>query len=150
MSGMRGTRWKVPDEPVNVGFEADSAFYIGDYAMAWYAVDREGSEEDVQAFGARTPPDLVVEVEVMHFDGKKSHRHAGLGVWEMWRVDAGKGRKLIQVEILDLQDTKNPRPMGESLILDGLALSDLLKASHLTYRIHTSFLVDYMPVSPFS
>jgi len=130
--GMRGTRWKKPDDPANVGLEADAAFYVGDNAVAWYAIDQEDSEEDVQTFEARTPPDLVVEVEVTHFDSKKPQRYSELGVREMWRVDARKGRKQIQVEILDLQDAI--RPMGESLVLDGLASSDLPKAYQLARR----------------
>ncbi|MDE2759357.1 MAG: Uma2 family endonuclease [Paracoccaceae bacterium] len=129
--GMRGTRWKKPDEPANVGLEADAAFYIGDNAATWYAVDREGSEEEILAFEARTPPDLVVEVEATHFDRKKPRCYAELGVREMWQVDARKGRKQIQVEILDLQAPDGPGQIDKSLVLDGLASSDLPKAYQL-------------------
>ncbi len=129
--GMRGTRWKRPDDPPNVGLEADASFYIGANAMAWYAVDRKGSEEEILAFEARTPPDLVIEVEASHFDRKKPRRYAELGVREMWQVDARKGRKQIQVEVLDLQAPDGPQKIDKSLVLDGLASSDLPTACHL-------------------
>lgn len=127
---MRGTRWKGPDDPENVGLEADAAFYVGENADSWYSLDSEGGEEAVLAFEAKTPPDLVVEVEVTHFDRKKPQRYARLGVREMWRVNARRGSKQVQVEILDLQDSKGPKPIVKSLVLDGLSSLDLPKAYH--------------------
>ncbi|MDE2674039.1 MAG: hypothetical protein OXH65_02915 [Paracoccaceae bacterium] len=64
----RDNRWGSPGDPKNVGLEADAAFYVGENAVGWYAADREGGDEAVLAFEAKTPPDLVVEVEVSHFD----------------------------------------------------------------------------------
>lgn len=141
---MRGTRWKGPDEPQNVGLEADAAFYVGENADRWYATDHEGGEEAVLAFEALTPPDLVVEVEVTHFDRKKPQSYAKLGVREMWRVNARRGSKRVQVEILDLQNARGPRPMGRSLILDGLASSDLPKAYQLARRGNIVHLGDLL------
>ena len=67
----RGKRWKRPNDPKNVGPEADASYYIGINAVGWYAADRGGGDEAVLAFEAKTPADLVVEVEVSHIDEDK-------------------------------------------------------------------------------
>ena len=121
----RANRWRGPDDPQNVGLEADAAYYIGTNAEGWYAADREEGDEAVLAFESKTPPDLVVEVEVSHFDEDKPQRYAELGVREMWRVDGKKGSRQIQIEILDLQAVGGPKPVVNSLVLNRLGSSIL-------------------------
>ena len=67
----RGKRWKRPNDPKDVGPEADASYYIGINAVGWYAADRDGGDEAVLAFESKTPADLVVEVEVSHIDEDK-------------------------------------------------------------------------------
>ncbi|MXZ50648.1 MAG: Uma2 family endonuclease [Rhodobacteraceae bacterium] len=127
----RDNRWGSPGDPKNVGLEADAAFYVGDNAVGWYTARRKGQEEK-EAYEARTPPDLVVEVEVTHFDEDKPQRYAELGVREMWRVDGKKGSGQLQIEILDLQASSDgPKPVEESRILPGLPLFVLPEAYEL-------------------
>lgn len=116
---MRGTRWKGPDDPENVGLEADAAFYVGKNADDWYAI-REKGRQAVLDFGAKTPPDLVVEVEVTHFDSKKPQRYSELGIPEMWRVSGTQKSNHFEVEILSLQEVGGPLVVEESLVLPGL------------------------------
>ena len=125
---MGGTRWKGPNDPEKGGLEPDEAFYFGDKAAAWYEADRKGGEEAVHDFEARTPPDLVVEVEVTRLDVNKPHRYAVLGVREMWRVDSKRGIKHLQVEILDLLGGNQPRTVTASQVLEGLSAADLPSA----------------------
>ncbi len=102
--GMRGTRWKRPEDPRNTGLEADASFYIGTKAEQWYAAIRQGWDK-VEEFETRTPPDLVVEVEITHLDKDKPARYARLGISEMWQVTrrSQQDQYRIEVTILDLQ-----------------------------------------------
>ena len=71
---------KVTGDPKNIRIEPDAAFYVGKKAEGLLAA------RDRVAFEAGTPPDLVVEVEVTHFDEDKPRHYADLGVTEMWRA----------------------------------------------------------------
>ncbi|MCY4300123.1 MAG: Uma2 family endonuclease [Aestuariivita sp.] len=124
----RGTRWRAPDDPKDVGLEADAAFYIGERAVAYYATLKQEGQAAAARFTDTTPPDLVVEVEVTHFDQDKPERYARLGVREMWRVDARKGTDYPQVDILSLQDPTGPTVVAFSSVLAGLASSILPQA----------------------
>ncbi|MDE2674066.1 MAG: Uma2 family endonuclease [Paracoccaceae bacterium] len=125
--GMRGTRWKGPDDPENVGLEADAAFYVGENADNWYAI-REKGRQAVLDFEAITPPDLVVEVEVTNFDKDKPQRYASLGVSEMWRVSGERESDRFRVEILALEESGGPKVVEESLVLPGLPAKILPQA----------------------
>lgn len=75
-------RWKGTGGASNVWLEADAACYIGKNVEGWFAARDRGWKEAL-AFEASTPPDLVVEVEVPHFDEDKPRRYTELGVPEM-------------------------------------------------------------------
>ncbi|MCY4302446.1 MAG: Uma2 family endonuclease [Aestuariivita sp.] len=122
---MRGTRWKRPEDSENVGLEADTAFYIGETATAWYTAFRNGGRKAAENFEARTPPDLVVEVEVTHFEKNKPDRYARLGVREMWRVDVRTEHDQPQIEILALQQPNSPKVVNTSSVLGKLPTSVL-------------------------
>ncbi|MCY4303127.1 MAG: Uma2 family endonuclease [Aestuariivita sp.] len=142
--GMLGTRWKKPEDPENVGLEADASFYIGENAHAWYNAAKTNGEKAVLAFVIQTPPDLVIEVEVTHFDQDKPTRYARLGVPEMWRVNARKGIENVQVEFLNLQAQDGPIPIQESRVLEGLMCSDLTRAYQLAYYGDNNELDDWL------
>ena len=61
---MRDLRWKGPEGHERVWLEADAAFYVRKNAENWFAIFRKGVQEVVETFEAKTPPDLVIEVEV--------------------------------------------------------------------------------------
>jgi len=125
---MRDLRWKGPYGPDRVWLEANAAFYVGKNAETWYAIFRKGGQKAVEKFEARTPPDLVIEVEVTHFDRKKPQLYAELGAREMWRINARKESEPIQVEMLDLQAPGGLRQVDKSPVLGGLEASILPKA----------------------
>ena len=125
---MRDLRWKGPDGHERVWLEADAAFYVGKNAETWYAIFRKGGQNAVETFEAKTPPDLVIEVEVTHFDRKKPQLYAEFGVRELWRVNASKGSERVQVEFLDLQAPGGPRKSDKSSVLGGLDSSILPQA----------------------
>ncbi len=120
VKAVRGIRWKRPDDPPNVGLEADASFYIGTNAELWLAIYGKGGEKAVLDFEAKTPPDLVIEVEVANADEDKPNRYARIGVKEMWRVYGKMGSDRFSVEILNLQEGNGPRPVENSLVLEGL------------------------------
>lgn len=130
--GMRDMRWRLPDDPKNTGVEADASFYIGVNAERWYTAMEQGWEK-VEDFEVRTPPDLVVEVEITHLDETKPARYAELGVREMWQTTRhpGHDQYRIEVTILDLQKPGGPREVGKSRVLPGLRASSLPEAYRL-------------------
>ena len=140
---MRDTPWKRPDDPKNTGVESDASFYVGANAGGWLAALDEG-DAAAEAFEAAMPPDLVVEVEVTHFDGDKPGRYAALGVPEMWRVDRRSGGREVEVEILDLQAPGGPRPVAESLALPGFDAALLPKAFDHARRLRYEALEELL------
>jgi len=127
---MRGTRWKGPDDPKNTGIEADAAFYIGINAECWYKARRSGLKA-VGVFDDKTPPDLVVEIEVTHLDVNKPNRYAKLGIREMWRVERNIEDEKVLVAILDLQADGGPQEENKSKVLEGLTTANLPQAFEL-------------------
>ena len=127
---MRDLRWKGTGGPGNVWLEADAAYYIGKNAAEWFAA-REKSRKEALDFEARTPPDLVVEVEVTHFDENKPRRYAELGVPEMWRVYGERESDRFNVEVLALQEVGGPKRLEESRVLPGLSAQILPEALEL-------------------
>ena len=136
--GMRDMRWRLPDDPKNTGVEADASFYIAANAERWYTAMAQGWET-VADFETRTPPDLVVEVEITHLDENKPTRYAELGVQEMWQTTRhqnqdqrqGEDRYKIEVVVLDLQARGGPREVVQSRILPGLTAASLPQAYKL-------------------
>ncbi|MCY3675337.1 MAG: Uma2 family endonuclease [Paracoccaceae bacterium] len=127
---MRDLRWKGTGGPGNVWLEADAAYYIRKNAEGWFAARDKGRKEAL-AFEARTPPDLVVEVEVTRFDEDKPRRYAELGVPEMWRVYGERESDRFNVEILALQERGGPKAVEESRVLPGLPARILPEALEL-------------------
>lgn len=129
----RDYRWKGPDDPQNVGLEADAAFYIGRNADAWNVAFRKGGPKATREFQTRTPPDLVVEVEVTHFDEDKPQRYASLGVSEMWRLTSTMDGDTMSMEILDLQEKDGQQNLEMSRVLPGLKADTLVEAYWLAW-----------------
>ncbi|MDE2674037.1 MAG: Uma2 family endonuclease [Paracoccaceae bacterium] len=126
-------RWKRPDDPQNVGLEPDAAFYIGRNADDWNTAFRKGGPKATREFQARTPPDLVVEVEVTHFDEDKPEHYARLGVREMWRVTSTMDGDTMSIEILDLQKKDGRQNLEMSRVLPGLKAETLVEAYWLAW-----------------
>lgn len=112
---MRDLHWKDISGPGNVRLEADAANYIGNNAEELLAA------RDRVALEASTPPDLVVEVEVTHFDEDNPRHYADLGVTEMWRVYCDSDSDPYNVEILALQTEGGPKELEESRVLPGFS-----------------------------
>ena len=112
--GLRSTRWRRPGDPENTGAEPDACYYLGETALAWDRADREGLEA-LEAFEARTPPDLVIEVERSRGDGRKPGFYREVGAREMWRLDIGPDGR--QMDILDLQAPDGPALLAASSVL---------------------------------
>ena len=80
------------------------------------------------AFFERTPPDLVVEVEITNADAGKAERYRDIGVRELWRLHGRKGTRELRVEILALDPGTSPRSLAASRVLRGLAAGDVREA----------------------
>ena len=85
---------------------------------------------DRSEFEGNTPPDLVVEVEVTHLDGRKPNRYAELGAREMWQANfhQEKDQNQVLVTILDLQARGGPREVVQSRVLPNLTATSLAEA----------------------
>ena len=134
VTGMRGMRWKRPEDPKNIGLEANASYYIGDKAEQWYNTAIKQDEELLNEFEGNTPPDLVVEVEVTHLDGRKPNRYAELGAREMWQANfhQEKDQNQVLVTILDLQARGGPREVVQSRVLPNLTATSLAEAYWLS------------------
>lgn len=133
IKALRDTRWRQrPGDPRNTGMEPDACFYVGATADGWRAA-RERGRADARVFEARTPPDLVVEIEWTQIDGGKALRYAELGTREMWLAERrGEG---VAAEILDLQAAGGPVPAAAgSLLFPGLGELDLGRLLDLAER----------------
>ena len=125
--GLRDTRLRGPDDPPGTGMEPDCAFYVGERARAYRAALGEG-EAAADAFFERTPPDLVVEVEITHADAGKVERYRDAGVRELWRLHGRKGTRELRVEFLALDRGRPPRRLAASSALGGLTAGDVREA----------------------
>jgi len=122
------TRWRLPEDPVNTGAEPDACYYLGRTADAWIEAERQ-EEEALAAFEARTPPDLVIEVERSRGDDNKPAFYRRLGIPEMWRLDiAGNTREAI---LLDLQAAGGPAELSVSAVLRPAGPAFILAAVEL-------------------
>ena len=125
--GLRDTRLRGPADPPGTGLEPDCAFYVGERARAYCAALADG-EAAADAFFERTPPDLVVEVEITNADAGKAERYRDIGVRELWRLHGRKGTRELRVEILALDPGTSPRSLAASRVLRGLAAGDVREA----------------------
>ncbi len=115
--GLGSARWHGPGGPNREGratAEPDCCFYLGETAEAYVLAALKGAD-DRRAFEARTPPDLVVEVERSHGDEDKPGFYRTLGVREMWCLDVDRNDH-VSVEFLDLQAKDGPKSMGASVV----------------------------------
>ena len=129
--GLGSTRWRLPGDPENTGAEPDACYYLGQTADRWAEADRQGRGA-VREFEARTPPDLVIEVERSHGDEDKPAFYRRLGVLEMWRLDiAGNTREVV---LLGLQATDGPAELPVSTVLPPASPSFVLAALELAAR----------------
>ena len=125
--GLRDTRLRRPADPPGTGLEPDCAFYVGDNARAYRAALVDG-ESAADAFFERTPPDLVVEVEITNADAGKVERYRDIGVRELWRLHGRKGTRDLRVEFLALGPGTPPRSLAASRVLGGLTAGDVREA----------------------
>ena len=121
---LRGTRWRDREGPRGAGAEADCAFYVGETAEAYIRAEALGDEQ-ADAFTARHPPDLVVEINVSHTDEGKPAWYRRLGVTELWAVAAGKSPDWLEVEFLDLQAPGGPAASRESRVIPSAQPADV-------------------------
>ncbi len=134
--GMRGTRWKRPEDPRNTGLEADASYYIGAKAEQWFTLTEKIHNGELAPaaradFAAITPPDLVVEVEITNLDKDKPARYARLGVQELWQVNRKQDQTKIEVTILELQKPGGAMTVRQSRVLPGLRVDALPRAYQL-------------------
>ena len=127
---MGGTRWRLPGWKSQTELEADAAFYIGENARVWIRAWKQGRGA-IREFEERTPPDLVVEVEVTRFDQGKTRHYRYLGTRELWQVTRKNDDAPVSVAIIDLQVEDAPLQVTGSLVLPGLDDEILATALHL-------------------
>ena len=126
---LRATRWRRPTDPPDTGAEPDCCYYLGENALTYQTFDEDEGEQ-ADAWTLAHPPDLVVEVEVTHFDKAKQIFYRDLGVPEYWHLERMPDRTLHAV-FLDLRALGSPTPLTESRLLSGLtpaALSASVRA----------------------
>ena len=129
---LRQNRWKPESGEDNTGDEADNCYYFGSKVDGYEAAYDQGTHAD---YAMNTPPDLVVEVTVSHFDEDKIAAYRALGVPEYWQVKAVD--RTVEVTFLDLQAQPSPAPLSASGELDGFtpaALRDCLKLRSSRYE----------------
>ena len=132
--GLRSTRLRGPGDPPGTGMEPDCAFYVGERARGYRAAWLEG-ETAAEAYFERTPPDLVVEAEIIHADEGKIGRYGDIGVRELWRLHGRKGSRDMEVEFLALAPGAAPRRLAASAVVGALTPGDVreaVDAMHLT------------------
>ena len=125
--GLRDSRLRGPADPPGTGLEPDCAFYVAERARAYRAALVDG-EAAADAFFERTPPDLVVEVEITNADAGKAERYRDIGVRELWRLHGRAGTRELRVELLALDPGTPPRSLAASRVLGGLTAGDVREA----------------------
>ena len=126
--GLRTSRLREPGTPPGTGMEPDCAFYVGENARAYRAALAEGKSA-ADAFFEKTPPDLVVEVEITSAAQGKIARYADLGVPELWLFHARDGQEdNPELDFLALRPDAEPRPLAVSNALGSLTPADVRDA----------------------
>ena len=134
--GFQSTRYRAPGDPPGTGLEPDCSFIVGEKVEGYAQALKEG-EAAVDDYLERTPPDLVVEVELTHFDRGKAKRYGQIGVRELWQVRVVGAPAEISVEMLKLYRRKDPKPMRTSQILPGLMPKQVAEAVEAVSTAHT-------------
>ena len=128
--GLRTSRLREPGAPPGTGMEPDCAFYVGENARAYREALKEG-ESAADAFFEKTPPDLVVEVEITSAARGKIARYADLGVPELWLFRPRDGKEdNPELDFLALRPDAEPRPLSVSNVLGSLTPADVREAVH--------------------
>jgi Uma2 family endonuclease len=96
------------------GFEPDECFYFGNAA---YVREKDDIDLDV----GDPPPDLIVEVDIIHPSLEKLPIHARLGIPEVWRHD---GERLA---ILALKSQDEYEEVAESAFLPSVTSDELTR-----------------------
>ena len=125
--GLRTARLRGRGDPPGTGMEADCAFYVGERAAAYRAALVDG-EAAADSFFERTPPDLVVEVEITSADESRIERYGDMGVRELWRLHGRKGSRDLLVEFLAPVRGARPCKLAASRVLGGLTPDDVRDA----------------------
>ena len=134
---LRSPRIRGQDEPPGTGMEPDCAFYVGQRARGYREAVLEG-DSTAMAYVERTPPDLIVEIELTNVDESKARRYGDLGVREMWRLHGIRNSWQFQVEFLALVPGSAPRTLDASEVLEGLTSDDVREAADGVRRSLTS------------
>ncbi len=125
---LRTSRLREPGAPPGTGMEPDCAFYVGDNARAYRETLAEG-DDAAEAFFEKTPPDLVVEVEITSAARGKIARYADLGVPELWLFRPRNGKDDDpELDFLALRPGADPRPLPVSNVLGTLTPADVRDA----------------------
>ena len=122
------TRVRGRNEPPDTGMEPDCAFYLDGRARA-YREALVAGEAAAEAFFERTPPDLVVEVEITNADEGKIERYGDIGVRELWRLHGRKGTHDLRADFFALHPGQPPRRLAASVVLAGLTPGDVCEAA---------------------
>ncbi len=138
----RGSRWRGPDNRRQPEAEPDEAFYIGAKVQAWMVAEDESMLAG-EAFVAANPPDLVVEVEVTHWDADKWRFWAEIGVVELWSVKANRQTSTLQLDIRDLTGAA-VHDRHESRFFPGVSLAVLNQAFDLARRKRFAAMADVL------
>lgn len=126
---LRSTRLRGRDEPPGTGLEPDCAFYLGERARAYRDALADG-EAAADAFFERTPPDLVVEVEITHADAGKIERYGDIGVRELWQLHGRRGTRELRADFFALHPGRPRRRLTASAVVVGLTPDDVCEAAH--------------------
>ena len=127
VKGLLAARLREPGAPPGTGMEPDCAFYVGERARSYQAALAKG-EDAADAFFAKTPPDLVVEVEITSAARAKIARYADLGVRELWLFRPRDGEDNPEVDFLALRPHRDPQPLAASNVLGSLTPADVREA----------------------
>ena len=104
---LRGTRLRLPADPIRTGIEPDCSFHIGERAEQYQDLQAElGSKAGAACaqFVLDHPPDIAVEVEATHIDQDKMRRYAALEVPEVWLTKGAASTCGVSVTMRALQD----------------------------------------------
>ena len=134
---LRSPRLRGPGEPPGTGMEPDCAFYVGERAIGYREAVLDGGAT-AMSYVERTPPDLVVEIELTSADEGKARRYGEVGVREMWRLHGIRNSWQFQVEFLALESGRAPRQLDASEVLEGLTSDDVREAADGVRRSLTS------------
>ncbi len=137
------SRWRREGDPKNTGNEADCSFYFGRKALDYSDAYALGDVE-VDAYASRTPPDLVVEVGLIHESKEKHLSYRDRGAVEFWQLNSRprvRGRT-ITVAFLDLQASSGPLEIDAPLNLPGLT------PAHVTrfMQLRSGKSLDYLEI----